>query len=186
MSGCGEGLLSFSEDGEPALRFRRRRRAKTSSARRARTPRPTPRPMPTFAPVPSPPLLESSELLVALLAPVVGVEVMTVLVGVPLISVDDVVVSAAVLAGEEPLLPPLPLWLPPVSMADSVSGRNPPCQSSDAPVALGRLTTFASVAASRNASVREVSGHQQPFVVVTVVGLRLASHNAHSLEVPLQ
>jgi hypothetical protein len=96
-----------------------------SSAMRAKTPRPTPTPIPIFAPVLRPLLLESSELL-ALSVAVVGVEMIVVVVGVPLISVDAVVVSAAVEAGEDPLLP-LPLLLPDpepcVSDADSVLGR---------------------------------------------------------------
>jgi hypothetical protein len=147
-SGCGDDFVSFSE-GDPARDFRRRRRAQTSNATRARKPRPTPTPMPTFTPVLRPPPPDPSVLSAALCPAPVGVEVIVVIVGVPLTSVDEVVFSAAVLAGDDPLLPLPPLLLPPpVSAADSVLGRNPPCQSRVSPVALGRLTTFARLEAS--------------------------------------
>jgi hypothetical protein len=133
-----------------------------STAIRAATPRPIPTPIPTFAPVLRPPVLEPSELSVELSLPAVGVEVMIIDVGVPLISVDDVVVSADVEAGEDPLLS-LEAESEPDSDADSVFGRKPPCQSRLSPVALGRLTTFARTEASSNPIPRDVSGHQQGF-----------------------
>ena len=157
-----------------------------SSAARRRAPRPAPTPIPAFAPVlkPPPPPLESLELPAA--EPTVVEITAVVTVGVPSTVVDWVVVSAEVDAGVERLLSlPEPVGCPPLTL-ESVLGRKPPCQSRLSPVADPRLTTLASTDASLKATVRDDSGHQHGFVVVTVLDPRLSSHPTHSLDVPLQ
>lgn len=68
----------------------------------------------------------------------------------------------------------------------AVLGRKPPCHATLSPVAVPRLTTFASREASSKATVREVVGHQQGLALVTVLVPWFASQATHSFEVPLQ
>jgi hypothetical protein len=73
-----------------------------------------------------------------------------------------------------------------VPVVVAVLGKKPPCHAMLSPVAVPRLTTFASREASSKATVREVVGHQQVLALVTVLVPRFASQATHSFEVPLQ
>jgi hypothetical protein len=160
-----------------------------SKARKIAKPRPAPTPMPILAPVLRLLLLlleDEPALLFSLVSMAVEMTDVSV-VGVPFEVVAFVMVLSTVeVASEEPLLRLLPPDEPLVLMGSVLVGRKPPCQSRLSPVAVGKLTTLASTEASLKRTVRDVSGHQQGFVVVTVSGPRLFSQPTHSLLVPLQ